>query len=484
MATDQAIGADVCVIGCGPAGITVASLLVAAGARVVALETGSQEASPEAAELAAGQATGPVIKDYDGYLAESRQFRVGGAGAGWGSRGRMWCIPFCPLDFERRDWVSDSGWPISAEELQPYADRVSAMLGLPPFARPVLLADSDQAGGEVLSYAYYYPPDSGVFLRTFGELVAGRRCTVLLGTTAVELTRRRERVTAVRAVRADGSRCTVEADQFVLAAGGIESARMLLHDASLAGREPPPALGRYFMEHFHVYAGKVSFPDASAWAEYLDTQIEPGTGHGWMRVLGLRASRQRRERLLNATVQLVGPPGPGGAVDLLVRAEQEPNPLSRVELARERDRLGRPRARLTWLSTELDWDSVVRTASIVTECLERSFGARAELAIRADQPWPWPPCGPGGPAGSALPTWGHHHMGTTRMHPDPEHGVVDADCRVHGTGNLFVASSSMFPTSGFANPTFTIAALAHRLAEHLTRSSPAPMPGRPSAAPW
>ena len=62
---------------------------------------------------------------------------------------------------------------------------------------------------------------------------------------------------------------------------------------------------------------------------------------------------------------------------------------------------------------------------------------------------------------------GKHHMGTTRMHQDPKRGVVDANCRVHGTANLYIAGSSVFPTAGFGHPTFTIVALAIRLADHL-----------------
>jgi choline dehydrogenase-like flavoprotein len=60
-----------------------------------------------------------------------------------------------------------------------------------------------------------------------------------------------------------------------------------------------------------------------------------------------------------------------------------------------------------------------------------------------------------------------HHMGTTRMSRDPRHGVVDADSRVHGIENLYVAGSSVFPTSGSANPTLTIVALALRLARRI-----------------
>jgi choline dehydrogenase-like flavoprotein len=61
----------------------------------------------------------------------------------------------------------------------------------------------------------------------------------------------------------------------------------------------------------------------------------------------------------------------------------------------------------------------------------------------------------------------HHHAGTTRMHDDPRHGVVDAQCRVHGLENVFVAGASVFPTAGFANPVLTILALSLRLGDHL-----------------
>jgi choline dehydrogenase-like flavoprotein len=66
-----------------------------------------------------------------------------------------------------------------------------------------------------------------------------------------------------------------------------------------------------------------------------------------------------------------------------------------------------------------------------------------------------------------VPAGGYHHMGTTRMHADPRHGVVDANCRVHETDNVYVAGSSVFPTCGYASPTLTLVALALRLADHL-----------------
>ena len=64
---------------------------------------------------------------------------------------------------------------------------------------------------------------------------------------------------------------------------------------------------------------------------------------------------------------------------------------------------------------------------------------------------------------------GWHHMGTTRMHEDPKQGVVDADCKVHGLGNLYVASASAYTTGGAANPTLTLIALTLRLSDYLKR---------------
>ena len=65
--------------------------------------------------------------------------------------------------------------------------------------------------------------------------------------------------------------------------------------------------------------------------------------------------------------------------------------------------------------------------------------------------------------------WGNHHMGTTRMHTDPRQGVVDADLKVHGIANLFVAGSGVFPTYGASNPTLNLVALTLRLAAHLRK---------------
>jgi choline dehydrogenase-like flavoprotein len=140
----------------------------------------------------------------------------------------------------------------------------------------------------------------------------------------------------------------------------------------------------------------------------------------------------------------------------VVSSEQWPNPDSRVTLSEERDALGMPKVRLDWRLNALDRHTMSRTAEILHEDLRRS-GVVEASALLFDGA-----CDEG-------PRWNWHHIGTTRMHEDPRRGVVDADCRVHGVGNLYIAGSSVFPTAGNHTPTLTIIALALRTADHLRR---------------
>jgi choline dehydrogenase-like flavoprotein len=143
---------------------------------------------------------------------------------------------------------------------------------------------------------------------------------------------------------------------------------------------------------------------------------------------------------------------------LFSRQEQAPNPASRVTLAAERDAMGVPRVRFDWRLTALDKRSMRTFYAVLGREVGRQGAGRVQvLEWLRDDDVTWP----------AFVSGGWHHMGTTRMHPDPTRGVVDADCRVHGVANLYVAGASVYPTSGSANPTLTLVALALRLADHL-----------------
>jgi choline dehydrogenase-like flavoprotein len=149
-------------------------------------------------------------------------------------------------------------------------------------------------------------------------------------------------------------------------------------------------------------------------------------------------------------------PSPTERYSLHFDAEQSPHPDNRVTLGPEKDSLGLPRLRVDWRPQETDIDSVVRCFRILKRDLESSGAGRMEateemVRERVRQ----------------QACVGAHQLGSTRMAGDPSRGVVDRDCCVHGTDNLFIATSSAFPTVSYANPVLTITAFAIRLADHL-----------------
>jgi choline dehydrogenase-like flavoprotein len=135
--------------------------------------------------------------------------------------------------------------------------------------------------------------------------------------------------------------------------------------------------------------------------------------------------------------------------------EQIPRPENRLDLSDRKDRFGVNQLRIDWRIDPREKESLRRLLSLVQEKLAlRNTGSLESQLDQLSDPWPV--------------TWDSaHHLGTTRMHSDPKRGVTDADGRVHSVRNLYVVGGSVFPTSGHANPTLTIVALAVRLADHL-----------------
>jgi choline dehydrogenase-like flavoprotein len=271
----------------------------------------------------------------------------------------------------------------------------------------------------------------------------------------------------------------------VLALGAIENARLLLasntaEPGGLGNRHD--LVGRYFMEHPHLPAGELVLWGSPEVIGLYRYHQDPQLRHTVLAALCPSEQLQRQEELLNLSVELrptkdepdseppwdvpaaarrtdeiAGRSAPTAGlvpVMLKVRSEQTPIAESRVALSEVSDALGQPRATLDWRLLPEDRIRIRRAVRLVAREIGLSALGRGREIWREAEPW-----------------WetkvGNHHLGTTRMHPDPRHGVVDADCRVHGTSNLFVTTSSVFPTGGFANPVLTIVALALRLADHL-----------------
>ena len=478
--------ADVCIAGAGAAGMTLALDLRASGLSVILLESGGFRREAQTQRLSDGRMIG--INTWN--LRSMRVRALGGATGHW----EGWCRPLMPHDFEVRDYIPNSGWPIRYEELSPWYARACETLEIGPFqwnaeARAKAMGTAVLPTGGAIDHRYYQFSPPTRFARTYGgalEKAEHVRVIAHANVTDIRLDENGGRVQSFTCRTLAKTEFHVRANRYVLALGGIENPRVLL-----AARSQQPhgvanahdVVGRYFMEHPHYY-GSVGLVhaakrDLSFYTRMpSDLKSANGTSVRVMGAFGLAADVARRERLLNfsaafhpvkadaetgvltsAQMQALVTRGTAGyqVAQLAIRAEQSPLAESRVTLTNDLDPLGMPRAALDWRIAPEDDVQLRRALVLLGSELGASGIARAWIPGDASR-FVWRPS-PGG-----------HHMGTTRMGSDPATSVVNADCRTHQVENLYIAGSSVFPTGGEANPTLTIVALAHKLADTIKRT--------------
>ena len=172
------------------------------------------------------------------------------------------------------------------------------------------------------------------------------------------------------------------------------------------------------------------------WNKFKQRAV-PGAGWAYAR----RAARAPHQVVHALARKLAVRNGPAHRWRLRAMFETEFRSENRVTLSDERDRLGRRRARVEWELGETDIDNMRRVTRLLDQAVREAGVGHLELAF-PDEPSAWRRATEGG----------LHHMGTTRMHLDPQHGVVDENSRVHGTSNLFIAGSSVFPERGVREP--------------------------------
>lgn len=523
---------EVCIIGAGVAGISAARRLLKKGHKVVLLESGGTDYEAATSDLNRGENIGEPYYRLD----HARLRFFGGTAAIWGGR----VAELDPIDLERRPWVPHSGWPLSWSELRPYYDEAWAELGLErpqgeaPFNGKLELPPFDQARVAPRYWAFDDRSDRFSFAAC-DDLRRHPECLVLTHATVTEIVTDPSGTDVDHLVVANssGRECRVHPRATILAAGGIENARLLLastrHDPKGVGNRND-LVGRFFMEHPHARGGRVvsshswdllkafgrshrignrriaalltPSPAEQEQRGLLNTSLtiaprKPGTAKPFMAMRlynrakhdlpPTRTSRTlwtRGKKAVTAVQMLSDPLRPwllhrADVLDmaLLVRAEQAPNPDSRVILSDDRDGLGMRRIRLDWRLSDIDKHSVSGLVELLGSELERLGIGRVEPAAWLSEPetnWKTDRLV------SSHPIGGYHHMGTTRMAADERNGVADASGRVFGTNNLYIAGSSLFPTSGWANPTLTLMALAIRTSDVLSEqiNNPIRLPER------
>jgi choline dehydrogenase-like flavoprotein len=511
---------DLCIVGAGAAGITIAHRLRSAGLSIVLLEAGGMERPGIGPEHSFhGENVG---REYS--LIGTRLRYFGGTTNHWGG----WSRPLDRLDFEARSHIPLSGWPFGHEEMAaPYREAARYCEIGPPgfelteFPEPGRPADSflSRHDPDFVDKNFRFSPPTR-FGRVYrGELEASGDVHCFLFSTVTEIEVAQGRVVRLAVRGPEGKRFSVRAGAYVLAMGGIENARLLLHsDRAVPGGVGNGSgwVGRCFGDHLGKTIGSL----LARWPlPYVRYEID---GVRVLPHLSLRDEALARHRLFNFGIMLIAnntrvtlpinyladaepgaatalplesrgepalgeptpgepaaaapppgqpppgqlppgqpPPGqPAGEWPLLyhvvVRFEPIPDPESRVTLIGERDRFGLRRVRLDWRLQGLEFECLDRLAELLGRRVgERNLGRFRRTYWNTDN----------GRAGRM--TYQEHQLGTTRMSRRPGLGVVDADSRVHSVENLYVTGSSVYPSFGFANPTLTVVALAVRLADHL-----------------
>lgn len=499
---DSLITGDLCIIGAGAAGISMALDWLGRPERVLLLEGGGFEYEDAVQDSYDGRSTGQTYYP----LKAARLHYFGGTTGHWAGM----CAPFDPVDFKERSWVPHSGWPFGKEELEPYYEKAHKPLQLGPYPYSYEFWQAELPNAEPL------PFDANVVRNKmwqysqarFGPLYKetlfqARNIRLYTYAKVVELVANESltTITEITIRMPDGKTHRVRAAKYVLACGAIQNARLLLasnRQAAAGIGNGNDLVGRYFQEHLEIASAEFWFskPRPMSLYRYVWNKTRASAE------LGLTEEIQERYRILNGTVSFLPLPigkhripkiqtyqdeDPRKAWDnmsrryaetlerskevelgpiqwsyqLNTRIEQAPNPDSRITLDREKDAYGLPRVHLHWALTDLDKRSI-RT---LYEILGQQAGMtgigriRLEAWLRDKKDMSFPD--------STNAGW--HHMGTTRMHEDPKKGVVDRHCRVHGLGNLYVAGSGCYPTSGAPNPTLTLVALTLRLSEHLKK---------------
>ena len=508
--------ADICIIGAGAAGIAIAREFLGTRFKILILEGGGFALEENSQQLFESEVVGlPHASIHDG---RARVF--GGTTTLWGGQ----ALRFDDLDLKARSWVPFSGWPISRAALDPYYVRAERILNLgaripyldlcasfgivPPAFDPNIVT--------VECSRWSPKPNFGKAYRD--DLKNALNVSVLLhaNVTSIVTNKSAESVENVEFSTLSGKKGIAKAHSYVICCGGIETARILLASNRI---EPNGVgnhydlVGRYFQEHIHLNYGNLHAKNRPYLQDLFESFFVGGLKYAPLVTLTERAQVEKQLLSIHGIVVFEIPPDSGIAAmkqlfrtmvgrtfsnasemrqligkslanpDELMRlayrlhlkkraatpkqgpilfgaqCEMAPNPASRVMLSEARDHLGMPQVKLDWRLGELER----RTLSEFVRCLAKEFerlglgSFELEQIEFLDDPLAW--------VEKAHDS--AHHMGTARMHENPQFGVVDSECQVHGVSNLYIGSSAVFPTSARSNPTLTILALSVRIADRL-----------------
>lgn len=512
----EQIGIDpsrVLIVGGGTVGIYLAVELAKAGREVLMIEAGNEQLDNFSED------SFESVGRPHATLKIGRSRSLGGTSNLWGGQ----LVEYQPIDFEGRDWLPDSKWPIAAGEAPKYYRETYENLGM-----PMNFLDDEKVFNHLKTRVPHLSGGLEFFLTrwmrlpslaaTYREqLESNPRIRVLLDHTVVGIEGEGEESQGVSVLDRGGHRHRLPGASVVLAAGTFENVRLLLHAANTKDWNCPwranDNIGRFFQDHLSGRVGSVQTIDRKRFLD-LFTTIVLG-GFRFLPKLRMTNEALRRERLLNIHAMMVCessisenmvflrqfmksviygrkvsnlgellrnmascgrhlPPlmwryivanrvfvPSSSKISMQIQAEQSPLRESRITVDPMRtDKYGLPKLVLDWRVGDEELASIREFSIRVRDAVREAGLAEVKLIPGLEQ----------GDASLLERMHDHnHHAGGTCMGWSERDGVVDTDLRVFGTKNLFVLGASVFRTTSNANTTFLALALATRLARHLAK---------------
>lgn len=458
---------DVCIVGAGPAGITLALKLGDSGLKVGLLEAGGLEYDQRSQDVYQIESVGRDL-----YAATTRLRYFGGTSNHWSGR----CRPFVRKDFEREMIGDFPGWPISFDEFNRYLPMAMELLDLP--SKGFSSVNDPMDGGYFDADEFALSPPTRFAEKYKEKLENSENIHLYTNGNLVDIRYDgRSSISGVDVAGYDKKPRRVRSRYFVLAMGAIENSRILLNSASLMElKHLEDMVGVGFMEHLNVEMGEFFMKDdarKNGWSFFTSPKLvkekEIGRGNVSFGVVRQIKSYGRTAKIKTFLKGLVCDLDLKGKVELITRIncpgegvigtllEQFPERNgNRIELSKETDYFGLRRAKLNWQLSERDTRTIKVVAVEVAKAFANSglgFVKLRDYILHDDLFMPVSPHA--------------HHMGGTRMAAGSADGVVDRDCKVFGVRNLFISGSSVFATGGGGNPTMPLLQLTLRLADHL-----------------
>ena len=459
---------SVCIVGAGAAGITLATELAKHGHKVALMEGGGNEFSENSQDCYKGNVIGDPYFDLD--ITRLRYF--GGSTNHW----QGWCRSFEQIDFER-DYLGEHYlWPIVHKDISVYLEEACKILEVNSKFEKKDIDTSSQIKKIIFQFSPYNK-ENGLPVRLglkYDEFIQNSETIDLfLNSNLVDIDGINTKVKSAIFSNYKGDKININAKFFVLAMGGLENSRYLLWFANKYGNkffDNSTPIGKYWMEHPSFGLGEAivsnNFSRHMFWSLKEEAQKNNGIlGCGLRLILYPHTELKKKIIKLLCIAPTLGKKVAEMAkkelicnVRLNAAWEQSPNIKNKITLDSLKDKFGIPRINLNWKKRQIDRKTIKKSTEIFNDWMINNEHGRIRLDnwLLNDENYPLE-----GEIG------GHHHMGGTRMFAHPKYGVVDSNCKVYGSENLFIAGSSIFTTGGHNNPTLPIVQFSLRLRDHL-----------------